>query len=183
MASSWEAEEVDALLAAWFEERKSAATICQDLNERFGNKFTRNSVLSKIHRECIARGLDVSRGGSGPPNGGRKPRKSRTNGFRSRVPAVTVSAPVPENGAAHEEGGGAAPVAPPPSELVVQGRARGIRTVMDLTRDTCRWPVGDVGDPDFFFCGIEPLTGLPYCAYHSRVAYQPANWRRRHAGQ
>ncbi len=31
---------------------------------------------------------------------------------------------------------------------------------------------------DFFFCGGHALAGLPYCSYHSRVAYQPPNLRR-----
>ena len=52
------------------------------------------------------------------------------------------------------------------------------RTILELTEDTCRWPIGDPGSADFFFCGGQSLTGLPYCAYHSRVAYQPANMRR-----
>jgi len=30
----------------------------------------------------------------------------------------------------------------------------------------------------FFFCGGKPLSGLPYCSYHSRVAHQPATERR-----
>jgi len=33
--------------------------------------------------------------------------------------------------------------------------------------------------PDFFFCGGQSVTGVPYCSYHSRVAYQPAGDRRR----
>jgi GcrA cell cycle regulator len=53
------------------------------------------------------------------------------------------------------------------------------RTLLELTADTCRWPIGDPASPDFFFCGGKPLTGLPYCSYHSRVAYQPATERRR----
>ena len=52
------------------------------------------------------------------------------------------------------------------------------RTILELTEDTCRWPIGDPGSADFFFCGGQSLTSLPYCAYHSRVAYQPANLRR-----
>jgi GcrA cell cycle regulator len=52
------------------------------------------------------------------------------------------------------------------------------RTLLELTEDTCRWPIGDPGQPDFFFCGGPAVTGLPYCAYHSRVAYQPPNLRR-----
>ena len=27
------------------------------------------------------------------------------------------------------------------------------RTLLELTEETCRWPIGDPGRPDFFFCG------------------------------
>ncbi|HET6889396.1 MAG TPA: GcrA family cell cycle regulator, partial [Candidatus Udaeobacter sp.] len=37
----------------------------------------------------------------------------------------------------------------------------------------------DPGSTEFFFCGGNTIAGLPYCAYHSRVAYQPASDRRR----
>jgi GcrA cell cycle regulator len=53
------------------------------------------------------------------------------------------------------------------------------RTILELTEQTCRWPIGDPGSTDFFFCGGNTIAGLPYCAYHSRVAYQPASDRRR----
>jgi GcrA cell cycle regulator len=53
------------------------------------------------------------------------------------------------------------------------------KTLLELTEDTCHWPVGDPGSPDFFFCGGESNEGSPYCNYHSRVAYQPASERRR----
>jgi GcrA cell cycle regulator len=53
------------------------------------------------------------------------------------------------------------------------------RTLLELTEDTCHWPVGDPGSSEFFFCGGKALGGLPYCAHHSRVAYQPAGDRRR----
>ena len=52
-------------------------------------------------------------------------------------------------------------------------------TIFDLTESTCRWPVGDPGKGDFFYCGSRSKTGLPYCAYHSRIAYQPVQDRRR----
>ena len=52
------------------------------------------------------------------------------------------------------------------------------RSLLELTEETCRWPIGDPGTADFFFCGGPTVTSLPYCAYHSRVAYQPANVRR-----
>lgn len=46
------------------------------------------------------------------------------------------------------------------------------KTFMQLTEKTCRWPVGDVGSPDFFFCGGEALSG-PYCAHHHRMSRAP----------
>ena len=52
------------------------------------------------------------------------------------------------------------------------------RTLLELTEETCRWPIGDPGQADFFFCGGRTITSLPYCAFHSRVAYQPPNMRR-----
>jgi GcrA cell cycle regulator len=53
------------------------------------------------------------------------------------------------------------------------------RSLLELTELTCRWPIGDPGSSEFFFCGGNSLTGLPYCAYHSRIAHQPASERRR----
>ena len=47
------------------------------------------------------------------------------------------------------------------------------KTLLQLTEKTCRWPIGDPGSAEFFFCGGETANDLPYCAYHSRVAYQP----------
>jgi len=53
-------------------------------------------------------------------------------------------------------------------------------TLMDLRESMCRWPMGDPTSPDFRFCGARsPIGAGPYCAYHSRVAYQPAQDRRR----
>jgi GcrA cell cycle regulator len=52
------------------------------------------------------------------------------------------------------------------------------RNLLELTEETCRWPIGDPGTADFYFCGGHAVVGLPYCSYHSRVAYQPPNTRR-----
>ena len=45
--------------------------------------------------------------------------------------------------------------------------------------DGCVWPIGDPGAEGFHFCGHRNFNGLPYCEYHSRLAYQPVNDRRR----
>jgi GcrA cell cycle regulator len=53
------------------------------------------------------------------------------------------------------------------------------RTLLELTEETCRWPIGDPSNPEFYFCGGKPIPSLPYCSHHSRIAYQPVNERRR----
>ncbi|AUN29518.1 MAG: GcrA family cell cycle regulator [Niveispirillum sp.] len=50
-------------------------------------------------------------------------------------------------------------------------------TILSLTERMCKWPVGDPKSPDFHFCGKPSLNGLPYCAEHAAIAYQPARKR------
>jgi len=52
-------------------------------------------------------------------------------------------------------------------------------SLLELSDCRCRWPIGDPGTADFFFCGGKPVADLPYCAYHARIAYQPVSDRRR----
>ncbi len=53
-------------------------------------------------------------------------------------------------------------------------------TLMELREAMCRWPLGDPTTAEFRFCGGKSTVGGgPYCAYHARVAYQPAQDRRR----
>jgi GcrA cell cycle regulator len=52
-------------------------------------------------------------------------------------------------------------------------------SLMALNDSMCKWPFGDPGADGFHFCGHKNFNGLPYCEYHSRVAYQPVNDRRR----
>jgi GcrA cell cycle regulator len=47
------------------------------------------------------------------------------------------------------------------------------RSLLELDRRTCRWPIGNPGSPDFLFCGAEPRKGKPYCAAHCARAYLP----------
>lgn len=50
-------------------------------------------------------------------------------------------------------------------------------TLVELTEHTCRWPIGDPQSADFYFCGDQTLVAMPYCALHSRTAYQPNSQR------
>jgi GcrA cell cycle regulator len=47
-------------------------------------------------------------------------------------------------------------------------------SMAELKDRMCRWPIGDPREDNFHFCGLESVTGLPYCPEHSRIAYQAA---------
>lgn len=53
------------------------------------------------------------------------------------------------------------------------------KTILELTEYTCKWPIGDPGSEDFYFCGCKSSMGLPYCEHHTRIAYQPLHDRRK----
>ena len=44
-------------------------------------------------------------------------------------------------------------------------------TFMELTRETCRWPVGDPAAADFHFCGAPPDGSHVYCPHHRHIAH------------
>jgi GcrA cell cycle regulator len=50
-------------------------------------------------------------------------------------------------------------------------------SLLELSEQRCRWPINSPGEEDFCFCGNPPLDGVPYCAGHTRLAYQPARRR------
>ena len=52
-------------------------------------------------------------------------------------------------------------------------------SLMELNESKCRWPINDPGAENFCFCGNQAVAGLPYCAGHARIAYQPAARQRR----
>lgn len=39
-------------------------------------------------------------------------------------------------------------------------------SILDLTDDTCRWPIGDPKEPGFGFCGCAVKRGSRYCQEH-----------------
>ncbi len=47
-------------------------------------------------------------------------------------------------------------------------------TVLTLTNETCRWPIGDPREDDFRFCGVataDLAAKRPYCFIHHCTAY------------
>lgn len=50
-----------------------------------------------------------------------------------------------------------------------------IRSVVDLSAHTCRWPIGDPKEPGFHFCGAPSMSSKPYCREHAAIAYVGSN--------
>ncbi|WFU68273.1 GcrA family cell cycle regulator [Bradyrhizobium brasilense] len=52
------------------------------------------------------------------------------------------------------------------------------KPLLELNEGACHWPIGSPDSSEFKFCGAPTLAGLPYCAAHARIAYNPASERR-----
>jgi GcrA cell cycle regulator len=157
---SWTDERVELLKKLW-SDGLSASQIAAELGG-----ITRNAVIGKVHR------LGLSGRAKSTSTGVPRPRKARAPALlrigRAAIRGNTALAHVYE---LEEE------AEPELIDNIIPIGQR--RTILELNEQTCRWPVGDPGSSDFFFCGGNTVGGLPYCAHHSRVAYQPIADRRR----
>ena len=158
---SWTDERVELLKKLW-SDGLSASQIAAELGG-----ITRNAVIGKVHR------LGLSGRAKSASSGATRQRKARAPTHmlrigRNAIRGNTALAPAYDIEVEAQ---------PELIDNVIPIGQR--RTILELTEATCRWPVGDPGAGDFFFCGGNTVGSLPYCAYHARIAYQPAADRRR----
>jgi GcrA cell cycle regulator len=162
---SWTDERVEMLKKLWAD-GLSASQIAAELGG-----ITRNAVIGKVHR------LGLSGRAKAPSSAGPRARKTRapSHVFRSIRNALRGNTAL----AAHAVAAYEAEIEPEPEPLenIIPIGQR--CSILELSDDKCHWPIGDPGHADFAFCGGKSIIGLPYCAYHARIAYQPANERRR----
>lgn len=159
----WTDERVELLKKLW-NDGLSASQIAGELGG-----ITRNAVIGKVHRLGLS-GRAKSQTSSVPRQ--RKPRASAAllRVARPAMRGATALARLP----AYEIEYDAAPEAT--AEIVPIGQRC---SLIELSEDKCRWPIGDPGTPEFAFCGGKAVEGLPYCTHHARIAYQPLGERRR----
>ena len=158
---SWTDERVELLKKLWAD-GLSASQIAGELGG-----ITRNAVIGKVHRLGLS-GRAKSASSAVP-----RPRKPRSATHMLRIGRGAIRGNTALALAYEIE----TEATPELIENIIPIGQR--RNILELTEQTCRWPIGDPGSSDFFFCGGNTIAGLPYCAYHSRVAYQPAGDRRR----
>ena len=161
----WSDERVELLKKLW-SEGLSASQIAGELGG-----ITRNAVIGKVHR------LGLSGRAKAPSAAAPRPRRARPAAQQVRMarPAMRGNTALARQPYALYEM--EPDPEPQPLENIVPIGQR--CTLLDLSDTRCRWPIGDPGATDFFFCGGKPLGELPYCAYHARIAYQPITDRRR----
>jgi GcrA cell cycle regulator len=152
---SWTDERVELLKKLWAD-GLSASQIAAELGG-----ITRNAVIGKVHR------LGLSGRAKSPSSSAPRPRKARSGGHMLRMPRSRGNTAL-----AYE-------YEPEPEPELIEIPLAQRKTLLELNEKTCHWPVGDPGSAEFFFCGGDTVNELPYCSYHARVAYQPANERRR----
>lgn len=158
----WTDERVELLKKLW-NDGLSASQIAAELGG-----ITRNAVIGKVHR------LGLSGRAKSPAASVPRPRKPRASAMMLRVARPTLRgntalARLPSYELDYE----------PDPEITAEIVPIGQRcSLIELSDSKCRWPIGDPGTPDFFFCGGKPADGLPYCMHHARIAYQPVDRRR-----
>jgi GcrA cell cycle regulator len=158
---TWTDERVENLKKMWGD-GLSASQIAAQLGG-----ITRNAVIGKVHR------LGLSGRAKSPSSAAPRQRKARPHSHLLRVSRPSIRG---NTALAHAYDLDIESEPEMVNNIIPLGQRR---TILELTEETCRWPIGDPGSADFFFCGGQTVTSLPYCSYHSRVAYQPAGDRRR----
>ncbi len=160
----WTDERVEMLKQLW-SEGLSASQVSTEMGF-----VSRNAVIGKVHRLKLPSRGRPERQKSKPEKRIFKPNAGITSHVaipeQVEVSKRVVSTPD------HERGEPPDPEADIPSSRHL--------TLFQLKEDTCKWPNGDPLTEDFDFCGNDTNYQGPYCAYHSRLAYQPAVERRRH---
>ncbi len=157
---SWTDERVETLKKLWTD-GLSASQIAAELGG-----VTRNAVIGKVHR------LGLSGRAKSPSAAPPRARKPRPHSHLLRVPRPSLRG---NTALAHAYEIDVEPEPEVIDNVIPLGQRR---SLLELNEETCHWPIGDPGSADFFFCGGRTVSGLPYCAHHSRIAYQPPNARR-----
>ena len=157
---SWTDERVETLKKLWTD-GLSASQIAAELGG-----VTRNAVIGKVHR------LGLSGRAKSPSATPARARKPRTHSHLLRVTRPSLRG---NTALAHAYEIDVEPEPEVIDNVIPLGQRR---SLLELNEETCHWPIGDPGSADFFFCGGRTVSGLPYCAHHSRIAYQPPNARR-----
>jgi GcrA cell cycle regulator len=163
---SWTDERVELLRKLWMD-GLSASQIATELS----NGITRNAVIGKVHRLGLS-GRVKNAAPAAP-----RPRVQAPRAAKPMAPRPMTTAVRGNTIMIVEESVQEVQVLRPVEDVVVPISER--VTIMELKEAMCRWPLGDPSTAEFRYCGSRSDVGASYCSHHSRMAYQPAQDRRR----
>lgn len=152
--SWWTDKRIEILKELWAQ-GLSGSAIAAELGE-----VTRNSVIGKVHRLGLAGRQKLTQ-----PRVKPEPRVHRVQRFREITnTGAAVCLPLIRSG----EGD--------PSVTPDWSRPGSHPcTLMDLTSETCRWPLWTDANPERLYCGADGAdmeNKRPYCPVHSQMAYR-----------
>ncbi len=185
---SWTDERVELLSRLWLE-GKSASQISAVL----GGGLTRNAVIGKVHRLGLAGRVKSPNAAPDGPSRGRPdiselvaaaprrvaPRPIAAIANHASTSAIATARAVQGNTALALAESAMEAVKPMRvlEDVVVPLSVK--VTIVELRESMCKWPLGDPSSQDFRYCGSPAHAATPYCQYHGKLAYQPAQDRRR----
>jgi GcrA cell cycle regulator len=151
------------LLKVQYARGRSAGQIAEIILAETGIRLSRNAVIGKIHRLKLGR-----RGENGDYNGNSRSAPAPKPVSRNDGPLIQRIRRGP-------------PKIKPEPYVVAEpvDIAPRMLSVLELTNRTCKYGVGDVGEPGFGFCGHETAPGKPFCPAHCALAYRPPEKRER----
>lgn len=176
---SWTDERVELLRRLWLE-GLSASQIAGEL----GNGITRNAVIGKVHRLGLSGRVKAQ---IAPSTRLRLRQHEQPQELHEQLQQQRPVAA--RSGGTIVHGNTALALKSEPVEFinpkpVVESLVIPIServTIMELKESMCRWPHGDPTSMEFRYCGAHKavITEGPYCSFHTRMAYQPMQERRR----
>jgi len=176
----WPPEHVARLLELW-PKGMSCSQIGAALSKEFNLSYSRNAVIGKSHRlglagrEQPAKPKTIARSpvlrSPAKPRTVEVGRPSRAKvrkpmGLGAFIPTPTYGG----NGFALATANAVLNAAARSTRLDEPDKPTGIK-LEALTGRMCRWPIGDVQDDDFSFCGCAREDHRPYCEAHNERAY------------
>ena len=167
MSPLWTDTRTEYLRSLYDGHKLNCREMAAELSFRYDTTITRNAVIGKLKRLGLQGG---GTGHGGPRPGAGPPSKRRAVHGGLSVRGATFNPPYVGQPAMEKTN---QPETPPPASALQC-------SILDLTNETCRFPVTD--DSPWLFCGAPEAdlnTGVPYCPYHSQLAYD----RRRDRGR
>lgn len=135
--------------------KMSASLVAKAINLETGSAFSRNAIIGKALRTGLKAHI------SGPI---RRPSVANPRPKRARGPKVLKLSQVA--------------VSEPFNDELIKLEMQPMSYFDEWPNNRCRYPVGEVKSPDFYFCGaddgVDVNTGKSFCRFHAKICHTPA---------